>query len=309
MGVRIISTSSYIPDEVISNTDWENTLDTTNDWIVKRTGIQQRHWAKNEQTSDLCIRAAQKACSQAAISVEDIGLIIVATMTANQSSPSMACYVQEAIGASQAYAFDLNAACSGFVFALHTGIQLVEAANYRYAMIIGADAMLSAVDWSDRTTAILFGDGAGAVIIEKTSDARGLLGAHLKSNGALKHELTASSGQFLKMNGRAIFDLVTRQVPLSIEEACKQAGVSVDDMDYFVLHQANARLIEVVAKKLRQPIEKFPMNIHQYGNTSAASIPIVLDELFQKKRIKKGQKLVLSGFGGGLSWGSLVINL
>ena len=314
--VKVIHTSSYLPIHEIKNTDWEHQLDTSDEWIQKRTGIQSRRYARELTTSDLAIKAAQKLLEESAIHPEEIEFVIVATMTPDSMSPSCAAKVQGAIGATNAFAFDISAACAGFVFALSTGIKMLSASRSKYGLIIGAETMLSVLDWKDRSTAILFGDGAGAVLLEQIDDAT-LFVETLRSDGQKGDALVCGERleqhtiSTMRMDGRGVFELVSREVPKNISETLEKAQMSADDVDLYVLHQANVRLIEQVAKKLKQPIEKFPTNLASVGNTSAASIPILLDELVRNQLIMigSGQKLLLSGFGGGLSWGSMIITI
>ena len=314
--VKVIHTSSYLPIHEIKNTDWEHHLDTSDEWIQKRTGIQSRRYAKELTTSDLAIKAAQKLLEESEIQPEEIEFIIVATMTPDSMSPSCAAKVQGVVGAINAFAFDISAACAGFVFALSTGIKMLSAGNRKYGLVIGAETMLSVLDWKDRSTAILFGDGAGAVLLEKTDDET-LFVETLCSDGqkgdalVCGERLEQHTFSTMKMDGRGVFELVSREVPKNISETLEKAQMSADEVDLYVLHQANVRLIEQVAKKLKQPIQKFPTNLASVGNTSAASIPILLDELVRNQLITigSGQKLLFSGFGGGLSWGSIIITI
>ena len=314
--VKVIHTSSYLPIHEIKNADWELQLDTTDEWIQKRTGIQTRRYAKELTTSDLAIRAAQKLLEESKIHPDEIEFVIVATMTPDTMSPSCAAKVQGAIGATNAFAFDISAACAGFVFALSTGVKMLSAGNRKYGLVIGAETMLSVLDWKDRSTAILFGDGAGAVLLEKT-DQTTLFVESLRSDGLKGDALVCGERMeqhtlsTMKMDGRGVFELVSREVPKNISETLEKAHMSADEVDLYILHQANVRLIEQVAKKLKQPIDKFPTNLERVGNTSAASVPILLDELVQNQLITfgSGQKLLLSGFGGGLSWGSIIITI
>lgn len=314
--VKVIHTSSYLPIHEIKNADWELQLDTTDEWIQKRTGIQTRRYAKELTTSDLAIKAAQKLLEESAIKPEEIEFIIVATMTPDTMSPSCAAKVQGAIGANNAFAFDISAACAGFVFALSTAVKMLSAGNQKYGIVIGAETMLSVLDWKDRSTAILFGDGAGAVLLEK-SDQTNVFVESLRSDGLKGDALVCGERMeqhtlsTMKMDGRGVFELVSREVPKNISETLEKAHMSADEVDLYILHQANIRLIEQVAKKIKQPIEKFPTNLASVGNTSAASIPILLDELVRDQLITigSGQKLLLSGFGGGLSWGSMIITI
>ena len=314
--VKVIHTSSYLPIHEIKNADWELQLDTTDEWIRKRTGIQSRRYARELTTSDLAIKAAKKLLEESEIHPEEIEFVIVATMTPDSMSPSCAAKVQGAIGATNAFAFDISAACAGFVFALSTAIKMLSAGNQKYGIVIGAETMLSVLDWKDRSTAILFGDGAGAVLLEKT-DQTHVFVESLRSDGLKGDALVCGERMeqhtlsTMKMDGRGVFELVSREVPKNISETLEKAHMSADEVDLYILHQANIRLIEQVAKKLKQPIDKFPTNLERVGNTSAASVPILLDELVQNQSITigSGQKLLLSGFGGGLSWGSIIITI
>ena len=282
--VKVIHTSSYLPIHEIKNADWELRLDTTDEWIRKRTGIQTRRYAKELTTSDLAIRAAQKLLEESKIHPDEIEFV--------------------------------SAACAGFVFALSTGVKMLSAGNRKYGLVIGAETMLSVLDWKDRSTAILFGDGAGAVLLEKTVQTT-LFVESLRSDGLKGDALVCGERieqhtlSTMKMDGRGVFELVSREVPKNISETLEKAQMSADEVDLYILHQANVRLIEQVAKKLKQPIDKFPTNLERVGNTSAASVPILLDELVQNQLITigSGQKLLLSGFGGGLSWGSIIITI
>lgn len=317
MGIKLVATSSYLPPNVMKNQDWQAYVETSDEWIIQRTGIKQRHFAKDMPTSDLCIKAAKKLIADYSINPIEIGCVIVATITPDSSTPSVANLVQAAIGAINGYSFDINAACSGFVFALHTGECLLKQSRFRYALVIGAETLLSLVDWTDRTTAILFGDGAGAVLLERTECEHTLIKASdLHADGNRGKALTAGTrvGMTLcpiQMDGKQVFELVVKEVPMSIQKVCVIGDCTYDQVDYFVLHQANARLIQQVAKKLKQPMEKFPTNIETIGNTSAASIPILLDQLVRENKLKLGSKstVVLSGFGGGLTWGSLLLEI
>ena len=316
MGVQVIATSSYLPTSVITNDDWAKRVDTSDEWIVKRTGIKTRYWAKEQTTSDLATIAAKRLVEKSNISPESIEFIIVATMTPDAASPSCASLVQGAIGATNAFAFDISAACSGFVFALSTGLKMLEHGQRKYGIVIGAETMLSSLDWEDRSTAILFGDGAGAVLLQKDEEPF-LLAETLQNDGQKSEALVAGkrmTNQTLStmtMDGRGVYELVSKTVPVNIQETLQKAGYTADDIDLYLLHQANRRLVEQVAKKLKQPIEKFPMNIDHVGNTSAGSIPILLNELVENGTLKIGKntKLLLSGFGGGLAWGSITITL
>lgn len=322
--VKIHSTGMYVPKNVATNHDLTQWMDTSDEWIRQRTGIEQRYLSDGENTSDLCIKAAQNILVDQTVTPDEIGLIIIATCTPDTQSPSVASRVQSAIHATNAIAFDLNAACTGFVYAMSVADKMLKQMNTDYALVIGGEVLSKTIDWSDRRTAVLFGDGAGGVLLKKekvdsifyaedlhTDGDRGdaiIIGKSDVNNPLVSSE---NEKEFMKMDGRAVFNFVTRTIPSSIQTVLGQKDLSMDDVDYVLFHQANARIIEIVAKKLKSPIEKFPMNIQKYGNTSAASVPILLDELVKKKQLVLGskQKVILSAFGGGLTWGTLLIEL
>lgn len=322
--ISIEATGSYVPDHRVSNHDLTQWLDTSHDWINKRTGIHSRHLSLGENTSDLCIKAGKEILKDVSVSPEDIGLIIVATMTPDSQSPSVASQVQAHLRATNAMAFDLNAACSGFVYALAAAEKMLRHMNYSYALVIGGEVMSKVVDWTDRSTAVLFGDGAGGVLLKKGEEKEQFLSEDLHTNGDKGHALVSgeksvsnplvkgenSLGQ-LSMDGREIFNFVTRAIPVSIQNVLEKAGKEISEVDLILLHQANARIIEIVAKKLKCPLDKFPTNIQNYGNTSAASLPILIHELTKEKKMLNGSKqtIILSAFGGGLTWGTLLLEL
>ncbi|WP_225744173.1 beta-ketoacyl-ACP synthase III [Marinilactibacillus sp. Marseille-P9653] len=322
--VKICSVGKYIPEKILTNEDLTEWLDTSDEWISSRTGIKQRHISTTENTSDLGTKAAENALANSGVDVSEIGLIIVATMSPDSQSPSVACKIQANIQATNAIAFDLNAACSGFVYASSVAEKMLSVGSYRYALVIGAEVMSKVVNWSDRSTAVLFGDGAGAMLLERNEHTQSFINEDIHADGSRGSALTSGESSVqnpltpeketdahLKMSGRDIFDFVVRSVPKSISDVVENSQLQLEDVDYFLLHQANARLIKAVSKKLKQPLEKFPQNIQHYGNTSAASIPILLEELIENGDIQLGnnQTIVLTGFGGGLAWGSLLIKL
>lgn len=323
-GVTIQSTGRYVPENEVYNETLTQWMDTSDEWIRKRTGIKKRHLSKGEDTSDLCIRASEAALLKQDIDVSQIGLIIVATMTPDSQSPSVASKVQAAIKAENAVAFDLSAACSGFIYGLSAAEKMLRHMTYPYALVIGGEVMSKTLDWNDRKTSVLFGDGAGAVLLKKESDADAFIAEDLHTDGEkgkalvsgeqeVKNPVCAADEKsgYLTMDGRAIFNFVTKSIPKSITQVLDKGSTEPDDVDYFLLHQANARIIEIVSKKLGRPLSQFPMNIENYGNTSAASLPILLDESIENGtlRLGSGQQIVLSAFGGGLTWGTLLIKL
>lgn len=310
---KICGTGSYVPPHVMSNDDLAKIVDTNDEWIRERTGIGRRHIIKGETTSYMAGQAALKAVENSGIDPEEIELILLATSSSETIFPCAACEVQKTIGAVHAAGYDLNAACTGFVLAFNTAQAYISAGLYKTVLVIGADSMSNLVDWTDRSTCILFGDGAGAAVLRAEEGAPVFMAAH--SDGVKGEALTGlsrhrkdrnESGEdresYIHMDGQAVFKFAVRKVPEIIEEVLEQADVELEEIDHFVLHQANRRIIEAVAKRLKTDIEKFPMNLEEYANTSAATVPILLDEMNRAGSLKKGEKVMLSGFGAGLTW-------
>ena len=320
---KISQVAHYAPDQVIYNDDLATIMDTSDEWIASRTGIRKRHIAKNQQTSDLASEVARRLLDKGQITGDELDFIIVATITPDSHMPSTATRVQTAIGAQNAFAFDLSAACSGFVFALATAEKLLASGAYQKGIVIGAEVLSKTVDWSDRTTAVLFGDGAGGVLLERDSSPHflaeslhsdGIRGQSLTSGGIGLHSPFSDQQEnepFLKMDGRAIFEFAIRDVTKSISKLISDQGLQSEDIDLYLMHQANYRILDKMAQKLGVSIEKFPANMMEYGNTSAASIPILLSECVEAGsiRLDGSQTILMSGFGGGLTWGSLLIKL
>lgn len=324
MGSKISATGHYLPEQVITNDDLAKIMETNDEWINKRTGIRSRHISKDENTSDLASKAAMNVLENRGITADQIDFIIVATMTPDASSPSTACLVQEKIGATKAFCFDINAACSGFVYSLSTGIHMMQSNLYQYGLIIGAETMSKVVNWEDRSTAVLFGDGAGGILLERAEDdcfisedihADG--GRHMALMSDTRKvqnpysESTEEEQSYLTMDGRAIFDFAIRSVPKNIREVMRKGNVAEGDLTKILAHQANIRLLEAISKKAKLPFSLFASNIAETGNTSAASIPILFDQLVQSKEIQLGtkEKVLMTGFGGGLTWGAIIISL
>lgn len=318
MTARIIGTGSAVPEQIVTNEDLSKIVETSDEWISSRSGIKERRLAKEETTTSLAILAGKRALENAGIASEEIEVIIVATCTPDYFFPNTACQVQEAIGAKHAVAFDLSAACSGFLFALSTAQAYIKGGIYQKALIIGAETMSKMIDWSDRSTCVLFGDGAGAAVV--SAEETGVLELVQKSDGTgkgvlsckaretrnlLNHE--SETKEYLYMEGQPVFKFAVKTVPECVEEVLKKAEVKKEEIRYYILHQANSRIIQSVAKRLKEPEEKFPMNLSLYGNTSAASIPILLDEMNRNGMLNRGDKLVLSGFGAGLTWGAVLL--
>ncbi|MGI6376653.1 MAG: beta-ketoacyl-ACP synthase III [Anaerolineae bacterium] len=312
-----------VPEKVVTNDDLAAVLDTSDAWIVERTGIRQRHIAADGQaTASLALGAARAALERADADPRDLDLIIVATMTPDHPMPAAACQVQNALGAARAGAFDLNAGCSGFVYALAMGQAAIEAGSYRSVLVIGADTMSAVVNWQDRATAVLFGDGAGAVLLRATDEEHGVLASLLGADGAgdellmipaggsaqrASPETVAAGLHTLQMNGRQVYRFAARVLPEAAEAVARDAGLSLDDVDWIIPHQANARIIEAAAQRLQMPLERFVINVDAYGNTSAASVPIALCEAADDGRLQPGQHVVLVGFGAGLTWAAAAV--
>lgn len=322
MVTKIIGTGSFLPKQVVSNDDLSKIMDTSDEWISSRTGIKERRLAKEETTASMSAEAAKRAMEAAGIEPEEVDLIIVGTITGDYVTPSAACEVQAKIGAVHAAAFDINAACSGFMFSMHTAHAYLHTGIYRTAIVIGAETLSKIMDWGDRSTCVLFGDGAGAVVLRsyETEKRGGILTYEQRSDGArgmvLACENRKNNNPFVKnqrelsyvhMDGQEVYKFAVSTVPTSIQRVLEQAGVKTEEVKYFVLHQANIRIIQSVAKRLKQDVEKFPISLDHCGNVSAASIPILLDEMNRKGMLKKGDKIVMSGFGGGLTWASTVV--
>jgi 3-oxoacyl-[acyl-carrier-protein] synthase III len=314
---KIIGTGSYLPEKILTNHDLEKMVDTNDEWITERTGIKERRIsAANEATSDLAVKAALKAIESSKIDPKNIELIIVGTSSPDMLFPSTSCIVQEKIGAVNAACFDASAACSGFNYALAAGSSFIESGQYNNVMVIGADTLTKYLDWTDRNTCILFGDGAGAVMLKASTDGSGVLANKLGADGTGGKFLTMPGGgsrdpeakkRFITMEGKDVFKFASKALPHSVKEVLEKAKVSIDKVSLLIPHQANIRIIDFALKNLGLPKEKVYVNLQRYGNTSAASIPIALDEAIKEKRIKSGDIVVLSGFGAGLTYGANVI--
>ena len=308
MIAKIKGTGSYVPENVVDNNALSEIMDTNDEWIRERTGIARRHIVKGETTVSMSTEAGKRALENAKVAPEEIDLIIVSTVSSNVVLPSTACEVQKNLGAVNATCYDMNAACTGFLFAYNTVQAYFYAGVFIKALIIGAEPLSNIVDWTDRGTAILFGDGAGAAVLECAPGEMPPMVKH--SDGNTGDALTCVSPfattekAFVKMNGQDVFRFAVRKVPECIEELFEKSGIDRNSIDYFILHQANSRIVEGIAKRLKMDISLFPMNLSEYGNTSSATIPILLDELNRSGKLKKGMKLIMAGFGAGLSWGA-----
>lgn len=320
---RIIGTGAYLPERRLTNQELERTVDTSDRWIVERTGIRERRIAAPEEaTSDLAAAAGRQALSASGVAASSLELIIVATATPDMLFPSTACLVQERLGAKQAFAFDLSAACTGFLYALAVADQYIRAGTYRTVLVIGAEVLSRMVDWTDRTTCILFGDGAGAAVLQADRGERGILSTHLHSDGALwdlihipgggsrrppSAETLADRMNFVKMKGSETFRVAVRALEEVAREALAANHLSTEQLALVIPHQANLRILQAVADRLGVPAEKVMINVDRYGNTSAASIPIALDEAVRGGRVKPNDLLLLEAFGAGLTWGAAVV--
>ena len=322
MRSRILGTGAYVPDRVLTNADLERMVATDDAWIIERTGIRERRIAApGEACSDLGTRAAQEALAAAGITPADLDLILVATCTGDQPLPSTACLIQAQLGARRAAACDLSAACCGFVYALSVADAYVKTGS-RYVLVIGSEVMSAITDWTDRSTCILFGDGAGAAVVGPAEGHRGILSTHLHSDGGLgelicvpgggsemppSEKMLSEKAQYLKMRGNETYKVAIKTLEEVARETLSVHGLTVNDVDLYVPHQANIRILRAVAERLQLPMEKVFMNIDRYGNTSAASIPLALDEAVKAGRIKEGSLVMIGAFGAGLTWASALI--
>ena len=322
MRARIAGTGSYVPERVLTNAELERLVATSDTWIVERTGIRERRIAAPGETcSDLGTRAAERALEAAGVAAADLDLILVATCTGDAPLPSTACLIQQRLGAVRAAACDLSAACCGFVYALGVGDAYVKTGS-RHVLVIGAEVMSMLMDWTDRGTCILFGDGAGAVVLSPSEGERGILSSHLHSDGSLwdlicvpgggsrippSEKMLAERLQYMKMKGNETFKVAVKNLEEVAREALSANQLAVEDLDLYVPHQANLRIIKAVAERLGLPMEKVVLNMDRYGNTSAASIPLALDEAVREGRVKDGSLVMIEAFGSGLTWASALI--
>lgn len=319
--IKITGTGRCLGEKVVSNDDIATIVDTSDQWITSRTGIKERRISISKNTSDLATDAAIKAIKTAEIDVLDLDLIIVATTTPESFTPSTACLVQAKLGAENAVAFDISAACSGFIYSINCARKFLDGIRFKKALVVGAEVLSRIVDWKDRSTCVLFGDGAGAAILEYSEEAGGVIDVYIGSNGSKGKCL--NTGRFnienpfvksddvgnhkLSMAGKEVFKFAVNIIPYSVSKVLEENSISLDEIKYIVPHQANYRIVESASKRLKVPMDRFYINLNKYGNTSAASIPIALDEMNEKGMLNKGDKIVLVGFGGGLTWGSILL--
>jgi 3-oxoacyl-[acyl-carrier-protein] synthase-3 len=310
---RIAGTGSYLPEKILTNADLEHMVDTTDEWIFTRTGIRERHIiADNQLTSDLALNAAKNAIESAGIQASDIDLIIVATTTPDKIFPSTACILQHKLGISGCAAFDIQAVCSGFVYALSTADNFIKSGAAKCALVIGAEAFSRITDWTDRSNCILWGDGAGAVILQ-ASEEQGIISTHLHADGQYSnmlhvprnHDLT--NPDTILMEGNAVFKMAVNTLDAIVDETLSAHGMQKSDIDWLVPHQANIRILQATAKKLDMSMDRVVVTVDKHGNTSAASIPLALDVAVRDGRIKRGEIILMEAFGGGFTWGSALI--
>ncbi|ULA63983.1 MAG: hypothetical protein LZF86_110683 [Nitrospira sp.] len=322
MNARITGTGSYAPSRIMTNAELERMVATSDEWIRERTGISERHIAASgEACSDLAVQAGRRALAAAGIAASDLDMILVATCTGDYPLPATACLVQHQLGATKAAACDLSAACCGFVYALSVADAYVRT-GMRHVLVIGSEVMSAMTDWTDRNTCILFGDGAGAAVVSASDETRGILSTHLRSDGSLcdliavpgggsrmppSDQVVAERAHFIKMKGNETFKVAVRMLEEVARETLAANRLTVEDLDLYVPHQANVRILKAVTERLGLPLEKVMLNLERYGNTSAASIPIALDEAVRAGRVQDGSLVMLGAFGAGLTWASALI--
>lgn len=306
MGITIRGMGYYVPDKVLTNFDLEKMVDTSDDWITTRTGIKERRIAGSESLTDMAYRASLEALESAQIDPQEIDTIILATLTPDLGFPASACLLQARLGANRAYAFDISAACSGFLYGLEIASSMLSSGRAKRVLLVGAEKLSQIVDWTDRSTCVLFGDGAGAVVLSSEGEGE-LLASVMRSDGNYWEILYAERCGYIKMKGKELFKLAVRSMADVCEEVLQRAGVSTQDINLIVPHQANIRIMQALAEKLNVPMERVYSNIHKYGNTSAASIPIALCEAYKEGKLKRGDLVLLTAMGGGLTWGASLI--
>ena len=320
---RIVGTGSYVPEKVLTNQELEQIVDTSDDWIVTRTGIKERRITSNGQaSSNLATNAAKKALEMAGIGAEELDAIIVGTVTPDMFFPSVGCLVQDALGAKSALAFDISAGCSGFIYSLSVADSFITSGKYRKVLVLGTENLSKVTDYQDRGTCVLLGDGSGAVVLVADEGERGILSTHLHSDGSYKDLLFQPGGgsavpptyesidnrlHYLKMDGNKLFKIAVKSLEDTVVETLAHNNIEDNEIDLLIPHQANLRIIQAIAKRLSLPEEKVFVNIHKYGNTSSASIPIALDEANRSGRINEGDLVLLNAFGAGLTWGAALV--
>jgi len=320
--IKIVGTGFYVPDQILTNADLEKMVDTTDEWIISHSGIRERHIAAaNQATSDLCVEAARRALKNAHLEIKDIDLIIVTNNTPDTVFPATACWVQAKLEAGTVPAFDVIAGCTGFLYGMIISESLIFSGTARRILLIGGEVLSKVTNWKDRGTCILLGDGAGAVVLEESHDGTGMLSSYWKADGTLagllfvpaggtqkpaSHQTVAEDGHFMFMKGNDVFKHAVKRMSEAAEEVLKKAGLSKDDVDVMIPHQANIRIINAVGERLKVPKEKIYVNIDRYGNMSVACIPVAIHELRQAKKLKPGTVMLLDAFGAGFTWASIV---
>jgi 3-oxoacyl-[acyl-carrier-protein] synthase III len=308
MNAGILGIGKFVPEKILTNFDLEKMVDTNDEWIRTRTGIEERRIAGDDMdTSDLAYNAAVAALKNSGVSAESLDMILVATVTPDQPFPTVACMLQERLGAVKAAAMDISAACAGFMYGMITAKQFIETGAYKHILVIGVEKLSKITDWEDRNTAVLFGDGAGAAVIGPVSDDKGILSFELGADGTGGKHLYQNENDHIYMNGREVFKFAVRQMGESSLNVLEKAGLSKEDVDFLIPHQANIRIMEAARQRLELPEEKMSKTVHKYGNTSAASIPISIVDELEAGKIKDGDLLVMVGFGGGLTWGAIAM--
>jgi 3-oxoacyl-[acyl-carrier-protein] synthase-3 len=322
-GARIAGTGHYVPERVLTNADLEKMVETSDEWIVTRTGIRERRIAREDQAaSDLATAASLRALEAAGIEAEDLDAIVLGTVTGDMQFPATACIVQDRLGAKRAAAFDLSAACSGFVYGLSVARSLIATGQMDRVLVIGVEVLSKFIDWNDRSTCVLFGDGAGAVVLEACEKDQGILATYIRSDGTLADLLWIPAGgsrqptdahsfergdHFIKMKGDGVFKYAVRAMADACNQVLEAAGVGLDAVDLLIPHQANIRIIDAMAKRLEFPMERIAVNLDRYGNSSSATIPIAYDEAVRQGKIRRGDLVLLVAFGGGLTWGAVLL--
>ena len=306
MNAGILGVGKYVPEKVLTNQDLEKIVDTNDEWIRTRTGIEERRIADDQtDSSEMAYKAALEALEHANVKAEDIDMILVATVTPDHPFPTVACMLQERLGAKKAAAMDISAACAGFMYGMVTAKQFIESGTYKHVLVIGVEKLSKITDWNDRNTAVLFGDGAGAVVMGGVSEGRGILSFELGADGTGSKHLYQD--EYIIMNGREVFKFAVRQMAASSVHVIEQAGLTKDDVDFLIPHQANIRIMEASRQRLELPEEKMSTTIKKYGNTSSSSIPIAMAEELEAGKIKDDDVIVMVGFGGGLTWGAICL--
>ncbi|WP_291649106.1 beta-ketoacyl-ACP synthase III [Clostridium sp.] len=321
-GVKVVGFGHYCPENIVSNKDLENIVETTDEWIVKRTGIKERRISSGEGTVELAYKAALSALKNSNCDKDDIDLIVIATTSPDRIMPSTACNVQGLLGCNNAAAFDISAACSGFVYSLIVASSLIRGTDKKRALVIGSEVLSRIIDWSDRSTCVLFGDGAGAAVIEISNDEEGIISTCFSSDGSLGEKSLVAGElelntpfakdkklekRYIEMKGAEVYKFAVSIIPQIVNELLEKSNEDIKNIKYIVPHQANSRIIDDAARRLKVDKDKFYINLDKYGNTSSASIPVALSEMFEKGLIKRGDKIILAAFGGGLTWAGTLI--